>query len=135
MLGEEGFVTRIQTLYGKTVTSEAYQDENGKPVPINGDTYCKVEYTYDKAGNRNREKYYGADEKPILCSKGYAIIYREFNSRGQVVYEKFYGTDGFATMLEDGAVSHRYTYDENGNLLSVKGYDFYDHEVEAVDGN
>ena len=58
------------------------------------------------------------------------IVYREFDDFNRVVYEKFYDTDGFAIMLADGAVSYRYTYDENGKLTETKKYDYGDHEVE-----
>ena len=129
-MGEDGFVTRVQTLSKEKVISVAWLDENGEPMPLQGETYSKVEYTYDKAGNINREKYYGADGNPVRCSKGYAIVYREFDVYNQVVYEKFYDTDGFAIMLEDGAVSYRYEYDDAGNVIKKTKYDYYDHEVE-----
>ena len=118
-MGEDGFVTRVQTLSKEKVISVAWLDEN-----------YRVEYTYDKMGNINREKYYGADGNPVRCSKGYAIVYREFDVYNQVVYEKFYDTDGFAIMLEDGAVSYRYEYDDAGNVIKKTKYDYYDHEVE-----
>ena len=86
-------------------------------------------YTYDK-GNINREKYYDLNGQPIRCKAGYAIVYREFDVYDRVVYEKYFDTDGFAIMLEDGAVSHRYEYDEDGNLIKTTKYDYGDHEVE-----
>ena len=130
VVGVSGFVTRVQTLSKKKITSIAWLDENGMPMPLKGETYCRVEYTYDKAGNINREKYYGADGNPVRCSGGYAIVYREFDVYQQVVYEKFYDTDGFAVILPDGAVCYRYEYDEDGNMIRKTGYDYYDHEVE-----
>ena len=105
-------------------------DENEQPVPAEEDTYYRVEYTYDKMGNINREKYYDQDGQPIRCKAGYAIVYREYDKYNRIVYEKYYDTDGFAIMLEDGAVSHRYEYDEKGNLIKDTRYDYGDHEVE-----
>ena len=129
--GEGGFVTRLRVTNnkGKTI-AESWRDENDQPVPCEGETYYSVEYTYDKAGNVNREKYYGADGMPIRCKKGYAIVYREYDAANRVIYEKFFDTDGFAIMLEDGAVSYRYQYDESGNLIKTTKYDYGDHEVE-----
>ena len=112
------------------VISEIWYDENGNPMPIRGDTYCRVDYTYHKSGNIKTEKYYDAENKPVRCLKGYAIIYREYDAMNRVVYEKFYDTDGFAIMLEEGAVSYRYEYDESGNLIKTTAYDYFDHEVK-----
>ena len=130
IFGKEGFVTRIQTISKKHVTSEIYLDENGERAPLGNEPYYRVEYTYDKSGNINRERYYDLDGNPVLCNEGYAIVYREYNARKQVVYEKFYGIDGFATKLEDGSSCCRYTYDDEGNLLYIKKYDYYDRLID-----
>ncbi len=128
--GEEGFVTRLRTMSGSKTISVSWLDENGNPMPFGDETYYRVIYTYDKNGLINREKYYDQDGQPVLCKAGYAIVYREFDKYNRVVYEKFYGTDGFATMLADGAVSYRYEYDDDGNLIRTTKYDYNDHEVE-----
>ncbi len=112
------------------VIAESWYDPEGKPMPIRKDTYYKIEYTYDNVGNVNREKYYDLEGNPVRCLAGYAIVYREYDSLNRIIYEKFYDTDGFAIMLEDGAVSYRYQYDENGNLQKKTKYDYGDHEVE-----
>ena len=105
------------------VTSLRTYDAAGKTTNLE-------DSTYDKKGNINREKYYDADDLPICCLAGYAIVYREYDAFNRVDYEKFYGPDGFAVMLEDGAVSYRYVYDDEGQLLKTTKYDFADHEVE-----
>ena len=128
-VGEEGFVTRVRVMSKGKLISERWFDAEGNPMTL-GDTYCRVDYTYDKSGNINREKYYDADDQPILCEAGYAIVYREYDSFARVDYEKFYGTDGFAVMLEDGAVSYRYQYNDSGEMIKKTKYDFSDHEVE-----
>ena len=128
-VGEGGFVTRVQVFSKNRVISERWFDAEDAPM-TRGDTYCRVDYTYDQAGNINREKYYDAEGNPVLCAAGYAIVYREFDSLGRVIYEKFYGTDGFATQLEDGSVSRRYEYDDKGNLIKTTRYDFSDRQIE-----
>ncbi len=130
VIGEEGFVTRIRQMSKNRVISETWYDEKGDPMSVGGETYVRADYTYDKAGNVNREKYYDADGKPVRCLRGYAIIYREYDKLNRVIYEKFYDTDGFAIMLPEGAVSYRYTYDEEGNLQTTTAYDYFDHEVQ-----
>ena len=127
--GKEGFVTRLRTMSGKKVIAESWLDEDDNMIPIGDDQYFRVEFTYDKAGNVNREKYYDRNRQPMLCRDGYAIVYREFDQFNRVVYEKYFGTDGFATVLEDGAVSRRFRYDDDGNLVQTTKYDFVDHEV------
>lgn len=114
---------------GKKVIAETWLDEDGNGMPIREDLYYRIEYTYDKAGNVNREKYYDQNGQPVLCKDGYAIVYREFDQFNRVVYEKYFGTDGFATVLEDGAVSRRFQYDDDGNLVKTTKYDYADHEV------
>ena len=128
--GEEGFVTRVRTMSGKKTIAESWLDADGNAVPRKDDLYYRVEYTYDKMGNVNREKYYDADGTPMRCAGGYAIVYREFDAYNRVIYEKFFDTDGFAIMLEDGAVSYRYEYGEDGTVLRKTKYDYSDHEVE-----
>ena len=109
--------------------AESWYDAQGEPMNPGEETYCRVEYTYDKAGNVNREKYYDAQGNPVRCRAGYAIVYREFDALNRVTYEKYFDTDGFAIQLENGAVSCRYAYDEEGNLVSTTLYDYFDHEV------
>ena len=125
----EGYVTRIRQMSKDKVISESWYDENGNPVSPGGETYCRVDYTYDKAGNVNREKYYDAEGKPVRCLGGYAIVYREFDAYNRVVYEKFYDTDGFAIMTAEGVVSYRYTYDDDGRMIQRTAYDYFDHEI------
>ena len=129
VMGENGFVIRIREMAKNQVISERYYDAEMNPVALAGETYHRVDYTYDKLGNINREKYYDTDDNPIRCAAGYAIIYREYDAAGHVVYEKYYDTDGFAIMLEDGAVSRRYEYDDSGNVTKVTKYDYFDKEV------
>ena len=130
VMGEDGFVTRIRQMSKGKVISESWYDELGNPMSPGGETYCRVDYTYDKAGNVNREKYYDAEGNSICCLAGYAIVYREFDAYNRVVYEKFYDTDGFAIMIETGAVSYRYTYDDEGNMIQRTAYDYFDHEIQ-----
>lgn len=130
VMGEGGFVTRLRVISGKKTIAVSWLDENGEAAPFGDEPYYRVEYTYDKRGNINREKYYDANGKPVRCLKGYSIVYREFDSYNRVVYEKFYDTDGFAIMLEDGAVSYRYVYDDDGKLIETTKYDYGDHVVE-----
>ncbi len=134
MTGEEGFVTRTQTLNNKgQVIVERYFDADGNPAgktgPEGEEAYCTVEYTYDKMGNINREKYYDKQDELVLCRKGYAMIYREYDAYNRIVYEKFYGTDGGTIRMEDGAVSYRYEYDDDGKQIRIRKYDWLDHEI------
>ncbi len=128
VIGEEGFATRIREMSKDKVVAESWYDSDGTPMTI-GDTYYRIEYTYDKVGNINREKYFDQERKPIRCKAGYAIVYREYDAYNRIEYEKYYDIDGFAIMLEDGAVSRRYEYDDNGILIKTTKYDYGDHEV------
>ena len=128
--GEGGFVTRIQVMSKNLVIAESWKDENGDAAPFGDEPYYKVEYTYDKMGNVNREKYFDKDGQPIRNNAGYAIVYREYDAYNRVEYEKFYDTDGFAIMLPDGAVSYRYEYNDDGEMIKKTKYDYADHEVE-----
>ena len=128
--GEEGFVSRERTLNKGKVISERRFDAEGNPVLFSGETYYRIDFTYDKAGNINREKYYDREGNPVLCAAGYAIVYREYDVYNRIVYEKYFDTEGSAVRLADGAVSRRYQYDEDGRLLSTAKYDYSDKPVE-----
>ena len=88
-----------------------------------------AEYTYDGRGNRTREKYYDEEGNLVLCRSGYAMVYREYDAYNRVRYEKFYGSDGGVTALEDGTVAYRYEYDDNGELVRIRKFDWMDHEL------
>ena len=109
--------------------SVSWLDAEENPMNLVGETYCRVDYTYDKAGNINRERYYDAEGNPVRCAKGYAIVYREYDASNRVVYEKYFDVDGFAIALEGGVVSYRYTYDADGNMLTRTAFDYFDHEI------
>ena len=130
VIGELGFVTRIQRFSKKKLVSESWYDAEGNPMAIGDETYCRVDYTYYPSGNIKTEKYYDAEGQPVRCLRGYAIIYRDYDALNRVVYEKFYDTDGFAIMLPEGAVSYRYEYDTDGNLVKTTAYDYFDHEIQ-----
>lgn len=128
-------MTRIQVVNDQgQVVAERFYDADGNPSNREGteyeDTYCTVEYTYDKMGNINREKYYNRDGELVLCRKGYAIVYREYDAYNRVVYEKFSGNGMEDPQLEDGAFAYRYEYDGDGNLTQIRKYDWMDHEIE-----
>ena len=133
-MSEEGYVTRERLVSnGKTITVRWF-DAEGNPAPFGTEPYYRVDYTYDKAGNINREKYYDGEGNPVRCNDGYAIVYREYDAYNRLVYEKFYDTDGFAIMLEDGSVSRRYTYDDAGNRIGTRKYDYADKPVGETEG-
>ena len=71
----------------KKVISECWFDGQDRQT-TNGDIYCMVEYTYDKNGNINRERYFDQNGEPIRCLRGCAIVYREFNAARQVTYKR-----------------------------------------------
>ena len=123
-------MTRVRMMSKDKVISERWYNENNEPMSIGGETYCRVDYTYDQKGNINREKYYDAENLPVCCLDGYAIVYREFDAYQRVTYEKFYGTDGFAVQLADGTVAYRYQYDDEVTFLKTTRYNFADHEIE-----
>ena len=128
MTGPEGFAIRQLVLSKGKVQSEAWFDERNQPVPMmEGDVY-KVEYTYDKRGNVNRKKYYDQYDRPVTCTEGYSIVYMEYDELNRIIYEKFYGTAGFAIDLADGTVSRRYTYDLDGNV-KVTRYGYQDKAI------
>ncbi len=130
VMGEEGFVSRERTLNKGKVISERRFDAEGNPVLFSGETYYRIDFTYDKAGNINREKYFDREGNPVLCAAGYAIVYREYDVYNRVVYEKYFDTEGSAVRLADGAVSRQYQYDKNGRLLSITKYDYNDKPVQ-----
>ena len=74
-------------------------------------------------GNINREKYYDGDGNPIRCIAGYTMVYREYDAYNRLVYEKQYET-------EEGTISFRYEYNEDGELTGTKKYDWLDREIE-----
>ena len=59
------------------------------------------------------------DQPMIRLNSEYASYDRIPNEKGQVTEERYYGIDGEPIILSSGASGYRWTYDEDGNILSV----------------
>ena len=112
----------------KDVIRETYYDFNGEKVTGEEGFVTRLRVMI---GNQTiAVTWRDENDNPVPYGDDtyYQVVYTY--DKDNINREKYFDTDGFAIMLEDGAVSHRYEYDDDGNLIKTTKYDYGDHEVE-----
>ena len=69
-------------------------DQNNNLTVINDMQAALVKITYDAFGYRNSLSYYGADGNPVLGKLGFSKVAYKFDSKGHLLEENYFGTDG-----------------------------------------
>lgn len=79
---------------------------------------------YDQWGNMAEVTCYDGYGKPRLSATGFFKKVMQYDRRGNIVYEEYYGTDNRLICSSDiGYAKANYTYDKHGNRLEAKYYD------------
>lgn len=95
---------------------------DGKPVSGSG-TNPEGKVVYDQWGNRAEISCYDGYGKPKLASGGFFLQKCQFNKRGKLVQEEYFGTDNKLICNVNGYAKANYTYDDHGNQLEAKYFD------------
>lgn len=104
------------------ILSIAYYDRNRQPAKYNG-FYSEIKLAYDEF-NRVTEICYLSDGKPALDESGVALHRRAYNRQGNLVNYEGYDTSlTDLTKNSDGYAGYEFTYDENGNLKTLRYFD------------
>lgn len=72
--------------------SEAYFDENEKPLISRMDGYHKAVISYTSSGNEKEKCYYDIMNKPMLCPDGYFKEVYEYNDNQQAISLSYLGS-------------------------------------------
>ena len=117
---------------GKDLLSEAYFDGNGNAVNLSDKLYSRAVYVYDDSHNVTGESYFDNAGSPVLTSRGYASVKREFDDK-HVTREAYFGINGDPVLLPAGYASYACTYDGNGRMAST-GYYGTDSKPAMIPG-
>lgn len=128
------------------VLTERYYDLDGKPLATN-DGYYGLNYEYDDGNNNWTHVVYLDQNGSIMCkNNGCAQIRRSFNDDNQVIYERFYDTEGNPVAVNHlyacvhyeyigTARSLTYYYDLSGNVLSMGSSNLHEYLQSLTGGD
>lgn len=100
--------------------SEAYFDENEKPLISRMDGYHKAVISYTSSGNEKEKCYYDIMNKPMLCPDGYFKEVYEYNDNQQAISLSYLGVNGKSIDCKDGYSKIELTYNKDGEMESRK---------------
>ena len=111
---------------GRTV-GEAYFDKDGQKVLLESE-YDEIRLAYEDSRNPSRIEYY-ADGEPVLRRDGYAAVEREYNETGDIVEERYFGTDFEPVSCRGGYEMIRREYNE---AKQISRESFFDHDGQPT---
>ena len=84
--GQEYAYTRQEYSADRRVCTTTYYGTDRKPMIITGG-YCATRVTQNSRKKTIREEYLDAEGRLTLCDKGYAVILKDWNTRGKQIME------------------------------------------------
>ena len=107
---------RIYDMNGNLLRIQTFV-KDGVPALFNDacGIYSGVSYNYNANNLLADILYFGENGKPVLCSRGYACLHREYDGRGRIISLIYYGLNNEA-ILCNGYASIINEYDARGNL-------------------
>lgn len=97
-------------------------DDYDKPVLVNG--RYETRYTYNREKRLVQEMYY--DNQGYIMNREdlqYASRKIDYNEKGQISRESYYGTDGNLVLSSFGYAIIEYNYDGNGRVIVERYFD------------
>ena len=76
---------------------------------------------YDQHGNETEVSFYDANDHPVTCDLGYAVMKKEYNKQGQIIKESYFDSENKPAINKDQS-SHKLEtdYDEKGNKIEIR---------------
>ncbi|MDR1455644.1 MAG: protein kinase [Tannerella sp.] len=113
-------------------TETARIGEDGKYQP----GYLIVKSTYDPSDNETERALYDSGHQPALNTSGYHKVRRTYDSRKQILEERYLGKeDNRPVALAGSSVAIiRYEYDPKGNVIRQSWFNTSDHPTAGSEG-
>ncbi len=126
-INNNGFATSDFS-YDKNGNRTAQFFYNKKNVlSINNKGLAIVKWDYDSIGNNTETAYYDVNKKLTSYNKtGVARIVNKFDNIGRLIEVRTYDKDNRLKENKKREAIVRWVYDENGKLITIKGYDAND---------
>lgn len=141
--------TRNYDLSGKPVIEDGkagednIYDERGnllenKEIGVDGQLAkgrLLIRYKYDERDNRTEASLFDRNNKPAVNSLNYHKWVGAYNSRNQLVENRYYNTAGkLATYSDDRYAIERNEYDKRGNIVRTAYFDTNEKPVACKEG-
>jgi hypothetical protein len=98
--------------------SVTYTDENQRPVVRSDFGYARIEYAYDKDGNRTEERVFNAALKPTKSEFGVSHVVMKYDERGRKTATRYYDESGRPVANKEGFAGLLVEYNKAGKLTS-----------------
>ncbi len=103
-------------------TERHFLDRKEQPAE-NEEGIAKIKQQFDTLGNIVEQKFYGKNSAlKAPKSTGIARVSYNYDARGKLIETSFYDADGQLAENHKREAVIRRTYDENGKLQSIRGY-------------
>ena len=97
-----------------------YYDENDQRIINEQEGFSAELQTLNDKGQVVIVWYLDENDQPMIClNEEYAAFTKKYNSNGQITEERYYGLDGEPVILSSGASGYRWSYDEDGQIVSA----------------
>ena len=102
-----------------------YLDTQGGMIPAYTDTWARVEYTYDEAGNMLSERYFDDAGMPVMKNAGYAALRYD----GPEAFKTYLDTQSRAVTPDEEEVRRR---EAVTMALRIQGFTWEDSSAEKA---
>lgn len=130
----DGYAQEVRVYNDKGfLISCAYFDVDRQPVrgPYR---FHKIEIVRDDMGREKSSAYLDSSGTLVLTPEHYAIHTKQYNAKGLVTDEFYYGKDGQLNLTTTGSCHIVYAYDEQGNLTEISHHGLDDRLIFSSDG-
>ncbi len=102
---------------GRIITERYYGTDGQQSARKEG--YDELRQTWNEQNKQSRIEYWLGGE-PFLLSGGYAALEREYDEKGNMTLERYYGTDGQQSDRKEGYDELRQTFNEQNKPVRIE---------------
>jgi TPR repeat protein len=111
-------ITKLKRNEYGDIESKLCLDQSEKLAVMNYVQAAQIKNTYDAFGYRSSQAYYGVDGMPVVNVNGYAKVVLKYDTRGNVLEERFFGADGELAHSDiNSPLIRGNSYDSRGKLI------------------
>ncbi len=107
-----------------------YYNTSGRLTRYGSDTYSIQRDVFDNQGFRVETRFYGIDERPVICKEGWFMSRREYDPMGNVVRQLFFDLDERPTDPKRMVPEGNCKYDSQGHMVYISSGDGYGHIID-----
>jgi YD repeat-containing protein len=113
------------------IDASFYGPDNKLMLNPSVNNVARARNQYDLTGRLTATAYFGSDDKPIICSEGYASSKLGYDERGDIVLWEFFGLKGEPVLLHDGYHKAVFRYDDRDRQIEALYYGLDDKPIAS----